>query len=137
MARSALRVLSISAGVRHTRVTLCEPVILSLVQTSLSGSGMLAWPGVLATLGTSGASIYSMAPSAAVGSLLITAVSTFATGTGDSGPGVAHAAMPKNIAATTYRRFMVPPAVSSINSQMLDRRGVVIVIVQYTIVTPS
>ena len=98
---------------------------------------MLAWPEALATLGTSGASIYSIALSASIGPLLINEVSTFATGTGDSGLGVAHAAMPKKIAANTYRRFMVPPAVSSINSQMLDRHGVVIVVVQYMIVTLS
>ena len=54
-------------------------------------------------------SAVSNSPTGVVDLLSVAELPAFATGVGDRGPDVAHAAMPRKIAATTYRRFMVPP----------------------------
>jgi len=65
------------------------------------------------TMGTSGMPTISTSPTGVVDLLSGAGFPALATGCGDSGTDVAHAAMPKKIAATTYRRFMVPPGSQS------------------------
>jgi hypothetical protein len=60
-------------------------------------------------MGTSGMATTSTSPTGVVDLASGAVFPAFATGVGDSGTDVAHAAMPRKIAATTYRRFMVPP----------------------------
>ncbi len=68
-------------------------------------------------MGVYGTSTCSITPSAEVGLLVVTDVSAFAPVTANSGPDVVHAAIPKKATATTYRRFIDPPALSSNNNQ--------------------
>ncbi len=68
------------------------------------------------TLGTSGISATSTSPAVADEAPFVAEIPAFAAGYVDSGPGVAHAAMPKKVAAIKFRRFMIPPRVNSSTS---------------------
>jgi hypothetical protein len=52
-------------------------------------------------MGTSGMATISTSPAGVVDLLSVAELPALATGVGDYGPDVAHAAMPRNIAATT------------------------------------
>ncbi len=72
-------------------------------------------------MGTSGTSTTCNSSAAVVELLLVTEFPAWAAESGDSGEEVTHAVIPKKVAATTYRRFMVTPRVNSRNSQHLGR----------------
>jgi hypothetical protein len=74
---------------------------------------------MLAETGTSGTCTRSKSPSAAVGLLLVTGVSAFAPGSGDSDTVVAQAAMLKKAAATEHCRFMEIPGVSPVSAKFI------------------
>ncbi len=61
-------------------------------------------------MGTSGMATTSTSPTGVVDLASGAEFPALATGIGDSGTDVAHAAMPRKIAATIYHRFMVSPS---------------------------